>query len=395
MEKESTRKPKLRFSGFSESWKKTTLGELLTFKNGLNAGKEDYGDGEKFINVLDIIQNNFITHDKIIGSVKASEKNKELYKVEYGDVLFQRSSETREEVGQANVYLDREKPALFGGFVIRGKKKSDYDPIFINHLLKTPLSRQEITSKSGGSTRYNVGQETLSSVEITIATLPEQQKIASFLSAVDERIELLERKKEKLEAYKKGVMQQIFPSTGSGQAPQIRFKQDDGSDFPDWEEKRLGEVLKIGSGKDYKHLGNGDIPVFGTGGLMTYVDDFIYEGESVGIGRKGTIDKPMFLTGKFWTVDTLFYTHSFKQIVPRFVYLVFQTINWKAHNEASGVPSLSKTTIEKLKIMLPSTNEQLKIVAFTEEIQNSISNLDSQIQGLRNWKKGLLQQMFV
>jgi len=78
----------------------------------------------------------------------------------------------------------------------------------------------------------------------------------------------------------------------------------------------IGDVLKVGNGKDYKHLAEGDIPVFGTGGYMLSVNDFLYDGDSVFIGRKGTINKPFFYSGKFWTVDTLFYTHSFNKVIP-------------------------------------------------------------------------------
>jgi type I restriction enzyme S subunit len=154
--------PQLRFSGFEGEWKTVILGDLLTFKNGLNSDKEKYGKGVKFINVLDILNNDFITYDKIIGSVEITEKEFEKNEVSYGDILFQRSSETRTEVGQANVYLDRDKSSVFGGFVIRGKAKYEYDPLFMNYLLSTPIARKEITDKSGGSTRYNVGQDTLS-----------------------------------------------------------------------------------------------------------------------------------------------------------------------------------------------------------------------------------------
>ena len=122
--------------------------------------------------------------------------------------------------------------------------------------------------------------------------------------------------------------------------PKLRFKEFSGA----WEEKKIGNILKIGSGKDYKHLKNGDIPVYGTGGYMLSVDKYLYDGESVCIGRKGTIDKPVYLTGRFWTVDNLFYTHSFNQVIPKFVFSLFQKINWKEYNEASGVPSLSKST---------------------------------------------------
>src|SRR5690606_23206043 len=95
-----------------------------------------------------------------------------------------------------------------------------------------------------------------------------------------------------------------------------------------WKLVAIGDILTLGSGRDYKHLENGEIPVYGTGGYMTSVNDYLYDGESIGIGRKGTIDKPVFLKGKFWTVDTLFYTHSFRNVLPFFVYILFQSINW-------------------------------------------------------------------
>ena len=183
-------------------------------------------------------------------------------------------------------------------------------------------------------------------------------------------------------------MQQIF-------SQELRFKEDNGNDFADWEEKKLGEVLKIGSGRDYKHLNNGNIPVFGTGGLMTMVDQYLYDGQTVCIGRKGTIDKPMFYDGKIWTVDTLFYTHSFKDVIPKFIYYSFQLINWKEYNEASGVPSLSKSTIEKIFFKFPSLKEQIKIVNFLSAIDEKINQCQGQIEKTAVWKKGLLQQMFV
>ncbi len=176
--------------------------------------------------------------------------------------------------------------------------------------------------------------------------------------------------------------------------PTLRFKDDDGQEFPEWEEKNISEVLKIGSGKDYKKLVSGDIPVYGTGGYMLSVNDYLYDGESVCIGRKGTIDRPVLLTGKFWTVDTLFYTHSFIKSLPRFIYAVFQNIDWKSYNEASGVPSLSKSTIEKIEINIPSLPEQTKIANFLTAIDEKISLLTQKSYLLSQYKKGVMQQIF-
>ena len=176
--------------------------------------------------------------------------------------------------------------------------------------------------------------------------------------------------------------------------PALRFKDNNGESFPIWESKAIGDVLSIGSGKDYKHLSLGLIPVYGTGGYMLSVDSYLHDGESVCIGRKGTIDKPTLLNGKFWTVDTLFYTHSFKGCLPKFIYACFQRIDWKNYNEASGVPSLSKSTIEKIDIQIPSVPEQTKIANFLTAIDEKITQLMQKHELLTQYKKGVMHQIF-
>ena len=172
--------------------------------------------------------------------------------------------------------------------------------------------------------------------------------------------------------------------------PSLRFSEFNGK----WEAKKISEVLSIGSGKDYKHLSFGNVPVYGTGGLMTTVDSYLHDGETVCIGRKGTIDKPFYYFGKLWTVDTLFYTHSFIDSNPKFIFNLFQRINWKEYNEASGVPSLSKSTIEKIKLELPSLKEQIKIASFLTKVDEKLTALKKKKELLEQYKKGVMQQIF-
>lgn len=174
--------------------------------------------------------------------------------------------------------------------------------------------------------------------------------------------------------------------------PKLRFPAF--RDSASWDKKELNKLLTIGSGKDYKHLSMGDIPVYGSGGYMLSVNDYLYDGESVCIGRKGTIDNPLFLTGKFWTVDTLFYTHSFIECSPKFIFYQFQKINWKNYNEAGGIPSLSKTTIGKIEIQVPSFSEQQKIADCLSSLDNVISLQTQKIDVLQQHKKGLMQKLF-
>jgi type I restriction enzyme S subunit len=175
---------------------------------------------------------------------------------------------------------------------------------------------------------------------------------------------------------------------------EIGFKQTEVGLIPDdWKSIELGQLLTFGSGKDYKHLSPGSIPVYGTGGLMTYVDDYLYKGESVGIGRKGTINKPVFLNGKFWTVDTLFYTHSFIDCIPKFVFYQFCLIPWQEHNEASGVPSLNKNTLDNIRIPVPPLAEQKAISTALSDVDKFINSSEKLIAKKKAIRQGAMQEL--
>ena len=179
--------PNLRFPEFQGEWKELGLSELLDFKNGLNPKPNKFGKGIKFISVMDILNNAVITYDCIKASVDVTEKELSDFSVEKGDILFQRSSETLEDVGRANVYMD-DKTSVFGGFVIRGKKKGEYDPQYFNYLLRSPFARKRIIPMGAGAQHFNIGQEGLSKVKLHFANIEEQKKIGNFLSLLDERI---------------------------------------------------------------------------------------------------------------------------------------------------------------------------------------------------------------
>ncbi|AJE98286.1 restriction endonuclease subunit S [Pandoraea apista] len=174
--------------------------------------------------------------------------------------------------------------------------------------------------------------------------------------------------------------------------PRLRFPEF--QDEEGWEIRPFHQLFTIGNGRDYKHLEGGDVPVYGSGGYMLSVSDHLHDGESVCIGRKGTINNPIFLSGKFWTVDTLFYTHSFRNCLPRFIYLLFQGIDWLKHNEAGGVPSLSKANIGQIKAAVPKPSEQEKIADCLFSLDDLITEEGQKLDTLKIHKKGLMQQLF-
>ena len=205
--------PNLRFPEFQGEWEELGLSELLDFKNGLNPKPDKFGKGIKFISVMDILNNAVITYDCIKASVDVTEKELSDFSVEKGDLLFQRSSETLEDVGRANVYMD-DKTAVFGGFVIRGKKKGEYDPQYFNYLLRSPFARKRIIPMGAGAQHFNIGQEGLSKVKLHFANIEEQKKIGKMLSLLDERIATQNKIIEDLKKLKSAIIEiEYTPNT--------------------------------------------------------------------------------------------------------------------------------------------------------------------------------------
>ena len=208
-EKKVLNVPNLRFPEFEGEWEEHYLSDYLDFKNGLNPKPERFGKGIKFISVMDILNNAVITNDCIRASVDVSEEELLSFCVENGDILFQRSSETLEDVGRANVYMDN-KPAVFGGFVIRGKKKAEYDPLFFRYLLASPFARKKIIPMGAGAQHFNIGQESLNKVKLHFALLDEQKKIARLLSLLDERISTQNKIIEDLKKLKYAIIEREY-----------------------------------------------------------------------------------------------------------------------------------------------------------------------------------------
>lgn len=173
--------------------------------------------------------------------------------------------------------------------------------------------------------------------------------------------------------------------------PKLRFPEFTG----DWKQHKFEDVVTIGSGKDYKHLESGNVPVYGTGGYMLSVNQALSESEdAVGIGRKGTIDKPYILRAPFWTVDTLFYCIPNEGFDLTFTNCLFQNVDWKKKDESTGVPSLSKVIINNVKTYVPSLEEQQKIASLFTELDSLIQSAEQELEGYRELKQGMLQKMF-
>ena len=210
----------MRFPEFTEEWEEHALAEYLDFKNGLNPDVKRIGRGLPFISVMDILADGTINYDSIRGKVEATEREIENFSVEKGDILFQRSLETLEDVGRANVYMDN-RTAVYGGFVIRGRKIGDYNPLFFKYLLSTPLARKRTCRMGAGAQHFNIGQDGLSKISLCFPLMEEQNKIARLLSLIDERIVTQNKIIDKLQSLIKGIAQNVARNN----KPNIRLSE--------------------------------------------------------------------------------------------------------------------------------------------------------------------------
>ncbi|MDK2802689.1 MAG: restriction endonuclease subunit S [Oscillospiraceae bacterium] len=172
--------------------------------------------------------------------------------------------------------------------------------------------------------------------------------------------------------------------------PKLRFPEFTGK----WDEYTLNYLLKINSGRDYKHLQNGNIPVYGTGGLIGYVNKSISNEDAIGIGRKGTINNPYFLEAPFWTVDTLFFCTIRNKFNLEFTLKLIEKLKLEEYNEATGVPSLSKNNLDKIIVSAPTLPEQTKIAKIFSLLDHKISLQRRKVDLMNLYKKGILQRVF-
>ncbi len=369
--------PHLRFPEFHGEWEEHGLSEYLDFKNGLNPDSKRFGKGIKFISVMDILNNPVITYDCIRASVQATDAEMSSFSVENGDILFQRSSETLEDVGRANVYID-DKVAVFGGFVIRGKKKANYNPLFFRYLLSSPYARKRIIPMGAGAQHFNIGQEGLSKVLLNFPSIEEQTKIASLLHLLDERIATQSKLIEKLESLIKGIVQKIVRNN----KPNVR----------------LAECLECKSStlQESEVCEQGTYPVYGANGIVGYLDNYSTEGEAVYIIKDGSgVGTVSYVTGKCSATGTLNTLQAKEGYSLQYFYYLLKVFNFEPYKTGMTIPHIYFKDYGKAKVFCPSYTEQLQYARLLSAIESNLS-IEINIQtNLSLQKQYLLRQMFI
>lgn len=409
--------PKLRFREFDGDIKETFFGNHYTFHttNSLSRDKLNYDNGEvRNIHYGDI-HTKFQTHFHLtkeyvpfINEDVDLAKIKEDFYCKIGDLVIADASEDYADIGKSIELIDINNEKLLAGLHTFLARPSSVNTAvgYISYLLKSWKLRKQIMTIAQGTKVLSLSTGRVSKLKLNLPSLPEQQKIASFLSAVDEKIQQLTKKKELLEHYKKGVMQQLF----SGK---LRFKDADGKDYPEWEEKRLLEFCAFFSGgtpsSTNKEYYSGTIPFIGSGNIydsevFSFISEEALNSSSAKIVKKGDLLYALYGANSGEVAiskiqgainQAILCIRSKESIELLYYVLLDNKDNIVAKYLQGGQGNLSAQIIKKLKYKFPSIKEQQKIAAYLSSIDKKIERVNQQITQTQTFKKGLLQQLFV
>ena len=399
--------PALRFPEFSGEWEQHSLSDYLRFKNGLNPDAKRFGKGIKFISVMDILNNASISYDCVRASVAATEQEISDFEVEYGDVLFQRSSETLEDIGRSNIYVDS-RHCVFGGFVIRGKKIGEYEPYFMKYRLDSPYARKSIIVKGAGAQHFNIGQEGLSKVELFFPKYEEQVKIGDLLRIIDDRINTQSKIIEELKTLRGALNESLYCCCESYQ--ELSFNDvgvsysglsgksgnDFGSGYPFIpytniftnniiDEGKL-EYVQIREDESQNSVCFGDL-------LMTLSSE---TPEEVGIGAVYLgHESPLYLNSFAFGIHI---TRT-DLVYPPYLSWLVSTKSFRKfilpYAQGSTRYNLQKTDFMKAKYRFPTLGRQKAISVLLSGYSSKIENEERVLNKYTALKQGLIEQLFI
>ena len=392
--------PKLRFKEFDENWKEVTLKNCITsIDSGWSPQCESYPANSSEWGVLKTTSVDWSGFNSSFNKKLPLEltPRKEI-EVKPLDILVTRAGPT-ERVGVVSVVPHSVRSKLMiSDKLIRLKSNEENNPLFLGISLSSVKCQNQLQSKTSGlaKSQTNISQKILGEVLLKLPSKEEQTKIASFLSAVDEKISQLTKKHELLSQYKQGMMQKLF-------SQQLRFKADDGSEFREWEGKELHQIFQIKAGGDIEKSSVSEVrtsefsyPIFANSdknkGFYGWANKFKYK-EAVTVTGRGNLGIAVARNEPFYPIVRLL---VLLPLVKQNLKFFEEQINLlDIVSESTGVPQLTAPQLSKYKVNVPSLEEQTKIANFLSSIDQKIEVVAQQIEQAKQWKKGLLQQMFI
>lgn len=313
-------------------WKEYKLGEIVKLIGGgtPNTTNSNYWGGDiPWLSVSDFNKGRKYVYDAEKHITQEGLNNSSTKILHKEDIIIS----ARGTVGVVAM-IGREMAFNQSCYGVRGKELIDQQ--YLYYLLIHSV--QGLKQNAYGGVFDTITRETFDLIDISLPPIDEQKRIAGVLSSLDDKIDLLNRENATLEALAETLFRHYFIENPD----------------PTWKEGKLGELIEVKYGKDHKKLGDGSIPVIGSGGIMRYADNALFDGESVLIPRKGSLDNVMYIDEPFWTVDTMFYTKMKIPHVAKFVYQFMKTLDLVNMNVGSAVPSMTAEVLNNIPLEIPS-----------------------------------------
>ena len=353
-------------------WKEYKLGDIANIQTGpfgSQLHKSDYkSTGIPCIMPCNITANFDICCSNIAYISEEDADRLCKHKTQKGDIIYSR----RGDIEKCAYISEKESGWVCGTGCLKVCINSEKaNSKFIAYQLSTPLLKSWIVGNAVGTTMLNLNTSILSECPISLPSLSTQQKIANILSSLDDKIEVNRRINEQLEE----LAQALFKSWFVDFEPfkDGEFVESELGMIPKgWKVGTLEELIEIKYGKDHKKLNDGGIPVYGSGGIMRYVDKSLFTGESVLIPRKGTLNNVMYVNRDFWTVDTMFFSKMKVPNIAIFVYLFLSKKDLASMNSGSAVPSMTVDILNRIQLVIPSDK-------VFEDYNNVVSSLFAQM----------------
>ncbi|MDD9454171.1 restriction endonuclease subunit S [Staphylococcus aureus] len=380
--------PELRFPGFEGEWEEKKLGEVAKIYDGTHQTPKYTNEGIKFLSVENI---KTLNSSKYI-SEEAFEKEFKI-RPEFGDILMTRIG----DIGTPNIVSSNEKFAYYVSLALL--KTKNLNSYFLKNLILSSSIQNELWRKTlHVAFPKKINKNEIGKIKINYPKKQEQQKIGQFFSKLDRQIELEEQKLELLQQQKKGYMQKIF-------SQELRFKDENGNDYPEWEERRFADIFKFHNKLRKPIKKNlrvkGSYPYYGATGIIDYVDDFIFDGNYLLIGEDGaniiTRSAPLvyLVNGKFWVNNHAHILSPLNGNI-QYLYQVAELVNYEKYNTGTAQPKLNIQNLKIISVVI-STNleEQQKIGSFLSKLDRQIDLEEQKLELLQQRKKALLKLMFV
>ena len=295
------------------------------------------------------------------------------YVLKKGDIVFSRVG----SVDRCSFVDQKHDGWMFSGRCLRVRPSEEADPLFLYYFFCLNTTKEFVRSIAVGATMPSINTKLLGEVEVVCPEIEEQRKIADILSKIDDKIEENQKINENLEQQAQAIYCDMFITNAN----------------PSWQLGRLSDLITVRYGKDHKKLADGIYPVYGSGGVIRYVEKPLYDKESVLIPRKGTLNNVMYVNKPFWSVDTMFFTEMKLPNVAKFVFHFVKSKDLASLNAGSAVPSMTTDILNAMELPIPDANTFYKFENIVAPLYQAMQQNAQESSKLAELRDSLLPRL--